>query len=130
MINITHACCRVLCARFNSELTRIYLIISSDSGSYPLIYDQFNGFHQGTYLPHYGIFPQTAYGGPSHAHRNPNHAPNAGGPSQGGSAGGSPGGSSGGSPGESAGTANPDGANTPAVVRALLFQKMFTFLKF
>lgn len=29
--------------------------------SYPLIFDQYGGFQQGPYLPHYGFVPQTAY---------------------------------------------------------------------
>lgn len=30
--------------------------------SYPLIYDQFTGYPQATYLPHFGVLPQTPYG--------------------------------------------------------------------
>ncbi|XP_031619723.1 uncharacterized transmembrane protein DDB_G0289901 [Contarinia nasturtii] len=30
--------------------------------SYPLIYDQFSGYPQSAYLPHFGVLPQTAYG--------------------------------------------------------------------
>lgn len=30
--------------------------------SYPLIYDQFTGYPQSAYLPHFGVLPQTTYG--------------------------------------------------------------------
>lgn len=51
------------------------MINLSLSSSYPLIYDQFNGFHQGTYLPHFGVFPQNAYGNfGGNVHRNPSGA--------------------------------------------------------